>query len=441
MHTFSIKTCITDNTFPIKVCFINNIFYLCLISILLISKISIMEITDMYINSARLVNSVSLDYMRYLFTDIDWSSRMVCIKGARGVGKTTLMLQYIKSTFQASEKAIYFSLDDLWFTEHRLIDLAEYHYLHGGTHLFVDEVHRYPYDNWAQELKNIYDRYPGLNIIFTGSSLLQIDSSIADLSRRCIFYTLQGLSFREFLKFEEKGDFPAYTLQQILDDHVGISADIASKTTIIPAFEEYLRYGYYPFYKEAMASYHLRLQQVITTILENDLPAVEKVEYVSIRKMKRLLVIVSQMVPFTPNMSKVGESVGVTRQSATRMFQLMERAALLIMLYSGKDNIRQLLKPEKVYLDNTNLMYALSSSADIGNIRETFFANQLKQGHEITFSGEGDFRIDDMYTFEVGGKTKTFEQLKGVSNSYLAIDNVEYGTGNRIPLWLFGFLY
>lgn len=400
-----------------------------------------MEITDIYINSARLVNSVSLAYMRYLFTAIDWSSRMVCIKGARGVGKTTLMLQYMKSTFKASEKAIYFSLDDLWFTEHRLIDLAEYHYLHGGTHLFVDEVHRYPYDNWAQELKNIYDRYPGLNIVFTGSSLLQIDSSIADLSRRCIFYTLQGLSFREFLKFEEKGDFPAYTLQQILDDHVGISADIASKTTIIPAFEEYLQYGYYPFYKEAMASYHLRLQQVITTILENDLPAVEKVEYVSIRKMKRLLVIVSQMVPFTPNMSKVGESVGVTRQSATRMFQLMERAALLIMLYSGKDNMRQLLKPEKVYLDNTNLMYALSSSADIGNIRETFFANQLKQGHEITFSGEGDFRIDDIYTFEVGGKTKTFEQLKGVSNSYLAIDNVEYGTGNRIPLWLFGFLY
>ena len=195
-----------------------------------------MEITDVYINSTRLVNSVSMTHIRYLYTTIDWSSRMVCIKGARGVGKTTLMLQYIRSTFQASEKAIYISLDDLWFTEHRLIDLAEYHYLHGGTYLFVDEVHRYPYDNWAQELKNIYDRYPGLSIIFTGSSLLQIDSSVADLSRRCIFYTLQGLSFREFLKFEGKGDFPAFTLEQILSGHVGISADIASKTTIIPAF-------------------------------------------------------------------------------------------------------------------------------------------------------------------------------------------------------------
>lgn len=400
-----------------------------------------MEITDVYINSTRLVSSVSMTHIRYLYTTIDWASRMICIKGARGVGKTTLILQYIKSTFQANEKAVYVSLDDLWFTEHRLIDLAEYHYLHGGTHLFVDEVHRYPYDNWTQELKNIYDRYPGLSIIFTGSSLLQIDSSVADLSRRCIFYTLQGLSFREFLKFEGKGDFPAFTLEQILNGHVGISADIASKTTIIPVFEEYLHHGYYPFYKETIISYQLRLQQVITTILENDLPAVEKVEYISIRKMKRLLVIVSQMVPFTPNMTKVGESVEVTRQSAVRMFQILERAALLTMLYSGKDNIRQLVKPEKVYLDNTNLMYALSSSSDIGNIRETFFANQLKQGHEITFSGQGDFRINDTYTFEVGGKTKTFEQIKEIPNSYLAIDNVEYGTGNRIPLWLFGFLY
>lgn len=400
-----------------------------------------MEITDVYINSTRLVSSVSMTHIRYLYATIDWASRMICIKGARGVGKTTLMLQYIKSTFQANEKAVYVSLDDLWFTEHRLIDLAEYHYLHGGTHLFVDEVHRYPYDNWAQELKNIYDRYPGLSITFTGSSLLQIDSSVADLSRRCIFYTLQGLSFREFLRFEEKGDFPTFALEQILNDHVRISADIASKTTIIPVFEEYLHHGYYPFYKETIASYQLRLQQVITTILENDLPAVEKVEYISIRKMKRLLVIVSQMVPFTPNMTKVGESVEVTRQSAVRMFQILERAALLIMLYSGKDNIRQLVKPEKVYLDNTNLMYALSSSSDIGNIRETFLANQLKQGHEITFSGQGDFRIDDTYTFEVGGKTKTFEQIKELPDSYLAIDNVEYGTGNRIPLWLFGFLY
>lgn len=400
-----------------------------------------MEIADIYINSTRLVNAVSLTYVRYLHDAIDWTSRMICVKGARGVGKTTLMLQRIKQSFPGNEQAVYVSLDNLWFTEHRLIELVEYHRLHGGTHLFVDEVHRYPYNNWIQELKNIYDSYPGLRVVFTGSSLLQIDFSVADLSRRCVFYTLQGLSFREYLEFEGKGSFPVFTLEEILKGHLTAAADVVSQITVIPLFEEYLRQGYYPFYKEAPVSYPLRLQQIITTVLENDLPAVEKVEYVSIKKMKRLLMILSQMVPFTPNMTKIAESIEATRQSVIRMFQVLERAALLIMLYSGKNNMQQLAKPEKVYLDNTNLMYALSSSADIGNIRETFFANQLKQNHQIAFSGQGDFRINDVYTFEVGGKNKTFEQIKDVPNSYLAIDGMEYGTGNRIPLWLFGFLY
>ncbi len=400
-----------------------------------------MEIADIYINSTRLVNAVSLTYVRYLHDAIDWTSRMICVKGARGVGKTTLMLQRIKQSFPGNEQAVYVSLDNLWFTEHRLIELVEYHLLHGGTHLFVDEVHRYPYNNWIQELKNIYDSYPGLRVVFTGSSLLQIDFSVADLSRRCVFYTLQGLSFREYLEFEGKGSFPVFTLEEILKGHLTAAADVVSQITVIPLFEEYLRQGYYPFYKEAPVSYPLRLQQIITTVLENDLPAVEKVEYVSIKKMKRLLMILSQMVPFTPNMTKIAESIEATRQSVIRMFQVLERAALLIMLYSGKNNMQQLAKPEKVYLDNTNLMYALSSSADIGNIRETFFANQLKQNHQIAFSGQGDFRINDVYTFEVGGKNKTFEQIKDVPNSYLAIDGIEYGTGNRIPLWLFGFLY
>lgn len=400
-----------------------------------------MEIADIYINSTRLVNAVSLTYVRYLHDAIDWTSRMICVKGARGVGKTTLMLQRIKQSFPGNEQAVYVSLDNLWFTEHRLIELVEYHLLHGGTHLFVDEVHRYPYNNWIQELKNIYDSYPGLRVVFTGSSLLQIDFSVADLSRRCVFYTLQGLSFREYLEFEGKGSFPVFTLEEILKGHLTAAADVVSQITVIPLFEEYLRQGYYPFYKEAPVSYPLRLQQIITTVLENDLPAVEKVEYVSIKKMKRLLMILSQMVPFTPNMTKIAESIEATRQSVIRMFQVLERAALLIMLYSGKNNMQQLAKPEKVYLDNTNLMYALSSSADIGNIRETFFANQLKQNHQIAFSGQGDFRINDVYTFGVGGKNKTFEQIKDVPNSYLAIDGMEYGTGNRIPLWLFGFLY
>lgn len=212
-----------------------------------------MEIADIYINSTRLVNAVSLTYVRYLHDAIDWTSRMICVKGARGVGKTTLMLQRIKQSFPGNEQAVYVSLDNLWFTEHRLIELVEYHLLHGGTHLFVDEVHRYPYNNWIQELKNIYDSYPGLRVVFTGSSLLQIDFSVADLSRRCVFYTLQGLSFREYLEFEGKGSFPVFTLEEILKGHLTAAADVVSQITVIPLFEEYLRQGYYPFTKKRLS--------------------------------------------------------------------------------------------------------------------------------------------------------------------------------------------
>jgi predicted AAA+ superfamily ATPase len=351
------------------------------------------------------------------------------------------MLQYLKQNVPQGDAAIYVSLDDLYFTEHRLLDLAEYHYLHGGTHLFLDEVHRYPYSNWAQELKNIYDRYPNLHVVFTGSSLLQVDFTMSDLSRRAVFYTLQGLSFREFLLFEGEGDFPSYPLEQILAEHTRIVPDIVARTSVIALFEKYLQYGYYPFYKETVASYSLRLQQVINVILENDLPAVEKIEYASIRKMRHLLVVLSRMVPFTLNVTKMGELIGTTRQQIVRMFEILERAALLIILRSGKGNLRQLGKPEKIYLDNANLMYALSATPDIGTLRETFFANQLKQAHTLTASDRGDFLIDETWLFEVGGKTKTFEQIKDIPQSYLAVDDVEYGTGNRIPLWLFGFLY
>ncbi|MDR0961734.1 MAG: AAA family ATPase [Mediterranea sp.] len=400
-----------------------------------------MEIIEMYANSTRLIAAVSTSQVRYLYSRIDWSARMICIKGARGVGKTTLMLQYLKQNVPQGDAAIYVSLDDLYFTEHRLLDLAEYHYLHGGTHLFLDEVHRYPYSNWAQELKNIYDRYPNLHVVFTGSSLLQVDFTMSDLSRRAVFYTLQGLSFREFLLFEGEGDFPSYPLEQILAEHTRIVPDIVARTSVIALFEKYLQYGYYPFYKETVASYSLRLQQVINVILENDLPAVEKIEYASIRKMRHLLVVLSRMVPFTLNVTKMGELIGTTRQQIVRMFEILERAALLIILRSGKGNLRQLGKPEKIYLDNANLMYALSATPDIGTLRETFFANQLKQAHTLTASDRGDFLIDETWLFEVGGKTKTFEQIKDIPQSYLAVDDVEYGTGNRIPLWLFGFLY
>jgi predicted AAA+ superfamily ATPase len=290
-------------------------------------------------------------------------------------------------------------------------------------------------------MKNIYDRYPSLHVVFTGSSLLQVDFSMADLSRRTVFYTLQGLSFREFLMFEGCEELPAYPLEQLLAEHTRMASGIVPHTSVIPLFEKYLRYGYYPFYKEAIESYTLRLQQVVTVILENDLPAVEKVEYASIRKMRHLLVVLSQMVPYTLNATKMGALVGTTRQQVVRMFEILERAALLIVLHSGKGNLRQLAKPEKIYLENANLMFSLSSTPDTGTVRETFFANQLKQAHTLAAPERGDFLVDDSLLFEVGGKTKTFEQIKDIPNSYLAVDGVEYGAANRIPLWLFGLLY
>ncbi len=399
-----------------------------------------MSIEDLYINSDRLVANVSMEHKRYLYREINWESRMVCIRGARGVGKTTLLKQYLKENHLANHKALYITLDDFWFTNHHLIDVAEYHYLHGGTTLFIDEVHHYPFPTWPLELKNIYDRYPEMKIVFTGSSILQIDNSMADLSRRCIFYTLHGMSFREYLEFNKILSHGSVGLEDLLNDHVKIALDITNKIKVLPLFADYLRHGYYPFYTEVKASYGKVLQQVAANIIEVDVPAVENIEYSTVTKLKRLFALISQMVPFTINISEMSKSVDCSRQAVSKMLALLNKAALVNLLYNGKNTMNQLSKPEKVYLENTNLMYALTSRADTGNVRETFFANMLMRNHEVTFSGSGDFLIDGKFTFEVGGKNKSFDQIKGIPNSYLALDDIETGYGAKIPLWLFGFI-
>lgn len=399
-----------------------------------------MEISDLYRISDNLVRSVNSQWHRYLYSQINWDVPMLCVKGARGVGKTTLMWQHIQEE-DNGEESLYVSLDNIWFSENRLFDLADYHYSHGGRRLYVDEVHRYPQGSWAQELKNIYDSFPGLKVVFSGSSLLQIDMSKADLSRRCIFYDLQGLSFREYLEFSQETNLKAYTLDEVLEDHVRIAGSIASQVTPLKHFSDYLRQGYYPFYPIYTTTYGQALQQIINTILENDLMATAKVESVTINKFKRLLYLLSQNVPYTPNIAKICRAIETNRNQTYDMLSTLARAALIINLYSGKENLGQLAKPEKIYLDNTNLAYAMSSTVSDGNVRETFFANQLRQSHIVAFSGDGDFLIDNKYAFEVGGKGKNFDQIRDLPNSYLAIDNVEVGHRNRIPLWLLGFLY
>ena len=401
-----------------------------------------MDILELYTNSHRLVSQVSTKKKRYLYHQLPWDVRMLCIRGSRGVGKTTLLLQRMAETFPAgSNQALYVSLDELWFNENRLIDLAEYHYTHGGTHLFLDEVHRYPQESWAQEIKNIYDRYPGFHVVFTGSSILKIDQSQADLSRRCLFFTMQGLSFREYLEFYDIARFDPVTLDQVLSNHVQLAMQITRQVHVLQYFEDYLQHGYYPFYHEMADGYGMALRQMVVNTIEQDIPQAESVGTNTINRMKRLIALIARVTPFTVNVSRIADTLECDRQTVHKLLRTMQRASLINLLFKGHSNMQQLVKPEKIYLENTNLMYALAREINSGNIRETFFANQLFNAHELAFSGQGDFLIDNAHTIEVGGHRKSFSQIKDLPDSYLAIDDIEIGNGNRIPLWLFGFLY
>lgn len=401
-----------------------------------------MWIEDLYRSSERLVTEVTTGYTRSIFAQVKWNARMVCLKGARGVGKTTMMLQRMKAVHTQEMDAIYVTLDDLCFADHRLSELVEYHHQHGGRYMFLDEVHRYPPQNWALELKNIYDKFPRMNVAFSGSSVLDIDAKKADLSRRCLFYDVPGLSFREYLELEGLGRFPACTLDDILHHHQDIEREVVPYLSVIAAFEKYLATGYYPIYKEADSDYGMQLRQMVSTIIETDLPAAYKLEYATLLKLKHLMAIIAHTVPFTINVDNLSKHVEASRKTVMKMFDLLSKARLINLLYSGKTTFQQMVKPEKIYLENPNLMYALSpSDVAIGTVRESFIANQLSYGHTIAFSGSGDFIVDDKYIIEVGGKNKSFSQIKDMPESYLALGDIEYGHLNKIPLWLFGFLY
>jgi predicted AAA+ superfamily ATPase len=388
----------------------------------------------------RLLDAVNLEYKRYLYHEINWNDRLIGITGPRGTGKTTMILQRIKESFLDRRQAIYVSLDNIWFTKHSISDLVEQFHAFGGTHLFLDEVHRYP--NWSIEIKNIYDSFPSLHIVFTGSSILEIYKSNADLSRRAITYHLHGLSFREFLNFESGEEIGVISLEEILNDHMNIVSGIISKTKILPEFKKYLEFGYYPFYKEGINPYGQRLQNIVNTILDNDLPSVENIEYPTILKIKKMLMIISSLVPFSPNIASLSAEIETNRASAIKFLGFLQKAGLIRLLLSPHGGMSLMNKPEKIYLDNTNLIHALATSTiNEGNARETFFVNQCAVNHKITSAKSADFVIDDRYTIEVGGKGKSFDQIKNTDFSYIAMDGIESGYGNKIPLWLFGFMY
>ena len=379
-------------------------------------------------------------FKRYLIDKIDWRDNLIAIKGAKGTGKTTMLLQYIKESFTDKDKALYISLDNLWFETHSINDLIEYHYTHGGTHLFLDEVHYFP--NWKTLIKNINDDYPGLHVVYTGSSMLKIDSGVADLSRRQLPYTLHGMSFREYLLYEGLAEIEPITLDFLLSNHRQIAEDILSKgMKILPLFGEYLRYGYYPFYKSVYSGFEIRLQQVVNHVLENDYPIIEGVEQSTIRKTKKMFMILAEQVPQTPNMSNLYNELETDRNQGLKMLYALEKAGLLALLSDKPKHIDKLSRPEKIFMDNSNLMYTYATNPNIGTVRETFFLSQLAVDHTVTYPAKGDFLVDGKYLFEVGGRKKSFEQIKDVADSYLAVDDTEIGHHNRIPLWMFGLLY
>ena len=379
-------------------------------------------------------------FKRYLIDKIDWRDNLIAIKGAKGTGKTTMLLQHIKESFADKDKALYLSLDNLWFETHSINDLIEYHYTHGGTHLFLDEVHYFP--NWKTLIKNINDDYPGLHVVYTGSSMLKIDSGVADLSRRQLPYTLHGMSFREYLLYERLAEIEPITLDFLLSNHRQIAEDILSNgMKILPLFGDYLRHGYYPFYKSVYSGFEIRLQQVVNHVLENDYPIIEGVEQSTIRKTKKMFMILAEQVPQTPNMSNLYNELETDRNQGLKMLYALEKAGLLALLSDKPKQIDKLSRPEKIFMDNSNLMYAYATNPNIGTVRETFFLSQLAVDHAVTYPAKGDFLVDGKYLFEVGGRKKSFEQIKDVADSYLAVDDTEIGHHNRIPLWMFGLLY
>ncbi len=378
------------------------------------------------------LGAISLDFVRYMYPRIDWSLRMVGLVGPRGVGKSTLVLQHIKLE-KERQKALYVSADHSYFAQHSLSEVVSAWIKNGGTHVYIDEIHKY--QNWSTELKEIYDGHPTLHIVFTGSSVLDLLRGQADLSRRAVMYTMQGLSFREYLEMFHSIKMPQYTMEEIISNKV----DDTILPHPLPLFRKYLQEGYYPFSKEG--AFKSRLDQIVTQTLESDIPQYASLSVSTGRKLRRLMAIVAQSAPFKPDYSSIANAIGVSRNVLPDYFLYMERAGMIGQLRDETGGLRSLGKVEKIFLDNTNQMYVLGSdSTNKGNLRETFFYNQARVVSDVISSKVSDFVIGD-HTFEVGGKKKGAKQIEDVPNGHIVKDDIEYGSGISIPLWTFGLMY
>ena len=390
------------------------------------------------------ISTISMDYVRDMMQRINWDARLIVIRGPKGVGKSTLMKQYIKSHFDADDRhVLYCSADTNYFSTHTLVDVADTFVKRGGKWLFIDEVHKYT--GWSREVKEIYDLHPDLHIILSGSSLIQINDGQADLSRRILIYDMPGLSLREFIRLDQGLDIESTTLDQLLTSPNQYCRKVMSLCRPLEHFANYRRFGYYPFFLEGKEAYYDKVENVINYIVDVELPKHRGIDVGNTRKIKALLQVISQMTPYEVDIAKLSKATGIMRTTVLKYLTHLEEACLICRLFTDLKNVTDLQKPDKVYLDNTNLLYTLSpEKPEIGTVRETFFANQLASaGHKVEYAGykRGDFRVDDAIVIEVGGQDKGFSQIAGQENACVAADDIESAYMGKIPLWAFGFLY
>lgn len=390
--------------------------------------------------SAFLIDKTSTRFKRFLIDKIDWESRFIGIKGARGTGKTTLLLQWLKQLNMPTTYAAYFSLDDLYFTNNNLKETVSLFYKQGGKVVVFDEVHKYK--NWSIELKNIYDLYPDLKIVFTGSSIIDIYKQEADLSRRAVIYELPGLSYREYLSLKYDTQLPVISIKEIIKDDNTAKKNFPNSFNPLEKFNEYLQIGYYPFMIENPNSYHQKLKQLIRTIVESDMSELKDFDIRKAKKMLQLIYIIAQQVPFKPNIVALSEKTGIHRNTLNNYLNFLEQAKLISLLHPAGISTAILQKPEKIYMNNTNLLYALAEQqVELGNVRETFFFSQLSVHNKLSMPKKGDFLINDQITFEVGGKQKSMKQIEQIANAWVVKADLVYPIGKNLPLWMFGFLY
>ena len=400
-----------------------------------------MTMETLFKKHRKLISQVSTNIIREAMNTIPWEKQLVAIRGSRGVGKTTLMRQYIKLKYgiQAGE-ALYCLMDSMYFTSHSLLDLAERFHLMGGKHLFLDEVHKYP--SWSKEIKEIIDLYPEMIVTFSGSSLLQILNADADLSRRVRSQDLAGLSFREYLRFYHGIELPVFKLEEILSNPDAICTRVCEACHPQPLFESYLRAGYYPFYDGDVEDYYSRIENVVIFIIDQEMTEFCGVDPANTRKLKAMLMFLCDNVPYEVNIAKLASYLELNKATVLSYLSGMKKAELLHLLYSSNVSVTKMQKPDKIYVHNPNILYALGSRENIGTVRECFFVNQLSKGHTVEYGKtSGDFLIDGRITVEVGGKDKSFEQIADIPDSYVFADEMEFPVGKKLPLWLAGFLY